>query len=134
MSTPVNGNSAVALDTSAAIDVLAGRAESLTAQANTEFLLPVAVVGELRYGALNSRRADENLAEVERLVARCRVLDVTAATAAVYARLRLQLRTKGKPIPENDLWITASCVEHDVKLAAVDSHFDVIEGLQRAVW
>lgn len=129
----MNGSS-VALDTSVAIDVLAGRAESLTAQAITEFLLPVPVIGELRYGALNSRKPDENLAEVERLVARCRVMDITLATAAVYARLRLQLKTKGKPIPENDLWIAASCVEHDVKLAAVDGHFDAIDDLQRFVW
>lgn len=129
----MNGSS-VALDTSVAIDVLAGRAESLTAQAITEFLLPVPVIGELRYGALNSRKPDENLAEVERLVARCRVMDITLATAAVYARLRLQLKTKGKPIPENDLWIAASCLEHDVKLAAVDGHFDAIDDLQRFVW
>lgn len=129
----MNGSS-VALDTSVAIDVLAGRAESLTAQAITEFLLPVPVIGELRYGALNSRKADENLAEVERLIARCRVMDITSATAAVYARLRLQLKTKGKPIPENDLWIAASCLEHDVKLAAVDGHFDAIDDLQRLVW
>lgn len=129
----MNGSS-VALDTSVAIDVLAGRAESLTAQTITEFLLPVPVIGELRYGALNSRKANENLAEVERLVARCRVMDITVATAAVYARLRLQLKTKGKPIPENDLWIAASCIEHDVKLAAVDGHFDAIDDLQRFVW
>lgn len=129
----MNGSS-VALDTSVAIDVLAGRAESLTARAITEFLLPVPVIGELRYGALNSRKPDENLAEVERLVARCRVMDITLATAAVYARLRLQLKTKGKPIPENDLWIAASCVEHDVQLAAVDGHFDAIDDLQRFVW
>lgn len=126
----MNGNS-VALDTSVAIDVLADRAEALTSQPITEFLLPVPVVGELRYGALNSRRAEENLAEVERLVARCRVLDVTVATAEVYARLRLDLKKKGKPIPENDLWIAALCVEHQAKLAASDSHFDAVEGLQR---
>jgi tRNA(fMet)-specific endonuclease VapC len=126
----VSGNS-VALDTSVAIDVLADRAESLTSQPITEFLLPVPVVGELRYGALNSRRAEENVAEVERLVVRCRILDITLATAEVYARLRLDLKKKGKPIPENDLWIAALCVEHQVKLAAVDGHFDAVEGLQR---
>jgi tRNA(fMet)-specific endonuclease VapC len=126
----VSGNS-VALDTSVAIDVLADRAESLTSQPITEFVLPVPVVGELRYGALNSRRADENVAEVERLVARCHILDITLATAEVYARLRLDLKKKGKPIPENDLWIAALCVEHQVKLAAVDSHFDAVDGLQR---
>ncbi|MBI3264252.1 MAG: PIN domain-containing protein [Acidobacteria bacterium] len=68
---------------------------------------------------------------MERLVAKCRILDITAATADVYARLRLTLKTKGKPIPENDLWIAALCVEHQVKLAAVDGHFDAIDGLQR---
>ena len=88
-------------------------------------------MGELRYGALNSRRSAENLAEVERLVGRCRVLDITAATAAVYARLRLRLKGKGKPIPENDLWIAALCVEYHVPLATLDGHFDVIEELER---
>jgi tRNA(fMet)-specific endonuclease VapC len=126
----VSGNS-VALDTTVVIEVLADRAESLTSQAITEFLLPVPVVGELRYGALNSSRVEENLAEVERLVERCRILDITAATADVYARLRLDLKPKGKPIPENDLWIAALCVEHQVRLAAVDSHFDAVDGLQR---
>lgn len=92
----MSGNS-VALDTSVAIDVLVDRAKSLTSQPITEFLLPVPVVGELRYGALNSRRTEENLAEVERLVARCRILDITLATADVYARVRLDLKKKGKP-------------------------------------
>jgi tRNA(fMet)-specific endonuclease VapC len=121
----------VALDTSVAIDILADRAQSLTSQPISEFLLPVTVVGELRYGALNSLRVDENLVEVERLVTRCRVLDVTTTTAEVYARLRLSLKQKGKPIPENDLWIAALCVEHGVQLAAVDTHFDAVDGLQR---
>lgn len=122
---------AVALDTSVAIEILAARAKSLTSQPIAEFLLPVPVVGELRYGALNSTRVDDNLAEVERLVERCRILDVTVATARVYARLRLDLRHKGTPIPENDLWIAALCVEHQVPLAFVDSHFDAVDGLQR---
>jgi tRNA(fMet)-specific endonuclease VapC len=126
----VSGNS-VALDSSVAIDVLADRAESLTSQPIAEFLLPVPVVGELRYGALNSTRVEQNLVEVERLVARCRILDVTVATAQVYARLRLDLKQKGKPIPENDLWIAALCVEHNLPLAFVDSHFDAVDGLQR---
>jgi len=126
----VNGDS-VALDTSAAIAVLADQAPNLTSQPFKEFLVPVPTIGELRYGAMNSRRASENLAEVERLVARCRVLDITATTAEVYARLRLQLKQNGKPIPENDLWIAALCVEHDVSLAALDGHFDAIDGLKR---
>lgn len=126
----MSGNS-VALDTSAAIALLAGQAGSLLSQSVEEFLLPVPVIGELRYGALNSRRSSENLAEVERLVARCRVLDITTATASMYAQLRLGLKEKGKPIPENDLWIAALCVEHQVLLITLDAHFDAVEELER---
>lgn len=121
----------VALDTSVAIDVLAAQADDLLSPDISEHLLPVPVVGELRYGALNSRKAPENLGKVEGLVTRCQVLNVTAATADVYARLRLALKQKGKPIPENDLWIAAPCVEHQVPLAASDAHFDAVDGLKR---
>jgi tRNA(fMet)-specific endonuclease VapC len=126
----VSGNS-IALDTSVAIAILADRAHILLAGPDVAFLLPVPVVGELRYGALNSRRSAENLAEVERLVNRCRVLDITETTAVTYARLRVGLKAKGRPIPENDLWIASLCVEHQVKLAAVDGHFDVVDELLR---
>ena len=126
----MSGNN-VALDTSVAIAVLAGQASTLLSQSPEGFLLPVPVIGELRYGALNSRRSAENLAEVERLVGRCRVLDMTAATAAVYARLRLGLKEKGKPIPENDLWIAALCLEHHVPLVTLDGHFGAVDGLER---
>ena len=129
-SIPVSGNS-VALDTSVAIAVLADPAHVLLSRPVAQFLLPVPVIGELRYGALNSRRTAENLAEVERLFSRCRVLDITAATAAVYARLRLGLKVKGKPMPENDLWIAALCVEHQVPLAATDGHLDALDELLR---
>lgn len=130
MSIPVSGNS-IALDTSVAIAILADPAHILLSRLDAAFFLPVPVIGELRYGALNSRRSGENLVGVEQLVDRCRVLDITATTAVEYARLRLGLKEKGKPIPENDLWIAALCIEHQVRLAAVDGHFDVIDGLLR---
>lgn len=106
-STPASGDR-VALDTSVAIDVLAAEADALLLSSVSAHLLPAPVVGELRYGALNSRKAPENLAKVEALVSRCVVL-----------------------IPENDLWIAALCVEHHVPLAASDAHFDAIDDLKR---
>ncbi|HQZ38337.1 MAG TPA: type II toxin-antitoxin system VapC family toxin [Vicinamibacterales bacterium] len=121
----------VALDTSVAIDVLAAKVDARLLSSVNEHLLPSPVVGELRYGALNSSKSAENLARVEALVIRCVVLNVTVATAKVYAELRLALRVKGRPIPENDLWIAALCVEHQVPLAAVDAHFDAIDDLKR---
>jgi tRNA(fMet)-specific endonuclease VapC len=129
-STPGSGDR-VALDTSVAIDVLAAKADVRLLSSVSQALLPAPVVGELRYGALNSRKAAENLARVEALITRCVVLSVTVDTAKVYAELRLALKQKGKPIPENDLWIAALCVEHQVPLAAVDAHFDAIDELKQ---
>jgi tRNA(fMet)-specific endonuclease VapC len=56
---------------------------------------------------------------------------ITTVTAEVYARLRLRLREKGQPIPENDLWIAAICVEHQLPLATLDGHFEAVESLVR---
>ena len=126
----MNGNEIV-LDTNQAIDVLNNRADTGTWIAGFERVyFPVPVVGELRFGALNSKRAEENLRHVERLVARCTTLDVTAATAEVYARIRLELKQSGAPIPENDLWIAATCIQHNLPLASSDEHFRLVPGLQ----
>jgi predicted nucleic acid-binding protein len=81
-STPGSGDR-VALDTSVAIDVLAAKADVRLLSSVSEHLLPAPVVGELRYGAVNSRKAAENLAKVEALITRCVVLNVTVDTAKV---------------------------------------------------
>ena len=94
-----------------------------------ELLLPATVAGELLYGALNSARAAENVGKVEALATRCRLLPVTLTTSRVYAELRRELKTRGRPVPGNDLWIAPSCVEHGVPLATDDAHFKVISGL-----
>lgn len=85
-STPGSGDR-VALDTSVAIDVLAAKADVRLLSSVREHLLPVPVVGELRYGALNSRKAAENLAKVEALITRCVVLNVTVDTRSSRARV-----------------------------------------------
>jgi predicted nucleic acid-binding protein len=55
-----------------------------------------------------------------------------ASTTEVYARVRLALKKKGRPIPENDMWIAALCVEHALPFATYDEHFDEVEGLTLA--
>jgi tRNA(fMet)-specific endonuclease VapC len=121
----------IALDTNQAIAVLNGAGDAAQwILAFTKVHLPVPVVGELRFGALNSPRATQNLRRVEQLVARCHPLNITLGTAEVYARVRLQLKQKGKPIPENDIWIAAVCIERDLSLATSDSHFQEIVGLK----
>jgi tRNA(fMet)-specific endonuclease VapC len=49
-----------------------------------------------------------------------------------FARLFLQLRRQGTPIPTNDLWIAALAVQHDLALFSRDGHFEHLPQLARA--
>lgn len=96
--------------------------------------LPVVVLGELLYGADNSSRQQANRVLVEDFAALCVTLEVSAAVARCYARLRSGLRRQGRPIPENDLWIAATCIEAGVPLITRDGHFAAVPGLRTVVW
>jgi PIN domain-containing protein len=41
--------------------------------------------------------------------------------------IRDRLRLKGRPIPENDIWIAATAVQHGLPLATRDDHFKEVE-------
>lgn len=126
----MNGNR-VGLDTNRAIAVLNGKADAVNALASiSQIELPVAVIAELRYGAMSSQRPNENLGLIDKLVARSGVLNATLATAEVYGRIRSDLRRRGTPIPENDVWIASTCIEHDLPLWTDDNHFKVVVGLR----
>jgi tRNA(fMet)-specific endonuclease VapC len=79
-----------------------------TLKAATELYLPLTALGERRFGlqrAGNSRRAIEQWERFSRDVV---ILLPDDATATAYAELKQALAIKGKPIPDNDLWIAAS--------------------------
>ena len=121
----------VALDTGAAIRFLNGdRNVEALLFSYSEFCLPVIVVGELTYGAMNSKHAAQNLARHKRLVRRSKILEIKEPTATVYAKARIALKKKGKPIPENDLWIASVCIENKVPLISGDVHFTYIDHLK----
>jgi tRNA(fMet)-specific endonuclease VapC len=53
------------------------------------------------------------------------------ATAEHYARLFVQLKRAATPVPDNDLWIAALVLEHDLRLITRDRHFARIPQLLR---
>jgi tRNA(fMet)-specific endonuclease VapC len=111
--------------------VLLGDSGAVSAvEAFAQRCLPVPVLGELRYGAINSARSQKNLHAVESLAKRCRVLSVDERTAEVYAEVRFALKQRGRPIPENDVWIASLCLQHDLSLATADGHFEFVQGLR----
>ena len=125
----------IALDTSAAIRFLNGDT-TITERilALPEIILPMVAVGELLFGAENSSRPLQNLPRYLEFILACRAVPLGRETATIYARTRLALKRKGRPIPMNDVWIAAQCLEHDWVLVTDDTDFDDVDGLILEHW
>lgn len=123
------------LDTNAVSALLAGEsglAEVLGPTACHH--LPVVVLGEYRFGLLRSARRESLEALLDTLLRESIVLLVDEATTKAYAHVRHELREKGKPIPENDVWIAALARQHGQPVVSRDGHFDEVPGLRRLSW
>ena len=123
------------LDTNIVIALLASERQVSTqiAEASEVFLTPV-IIGELHYGARGSQKPTENLARINALAARIPVLPIDVNTAHTYGVLKTALRRKGRPIPENDIWIAASAVQHRLVLVTRDEHFTHVNDVETLRW
>lgn len=125
----------IALDTSVAVRFLNGDTVIVSrVLALPEVVLPIVVVGELLFGAENSTRPLQNLPRYLEFIEVCIVLPLGRETAAVYAQTRLALKRKGRPIPMNDVWISAQCLEQGWVLVTDDTDFDYVDGLILEGW
>ena len=60
---------------------------------------------------------------------RVELLPIDEDTAEYYAETLNNLKAICKPIPTNDIWITASAFQHGMKLFSMDQHFHSVPGL-----
>ena len=100
---------------------------------NAIFLSSV-VLGELYYGARRSGRVDANVARIDTLAQRNTVLACDQETAEEYGKIKEALRQKGRMIPDNDIWIAATAIQHNLTLATRDAHFDEVDTLLSVRW
>lgn len=123
------------LDTNIVIALWANDA-TVTAQlaAASEVFTPIIVLGELYYGARKSAWPATNIARIDEFAAGSSVLFCDLATAQQYGTTKNALRAKGRPIPENDLWIAALALQYSLTLASRDDHFSHIDGVTIAKW
>lgn len=107
-----------------------GRVADVLSNAAAVLLSPI-VIGELYDGFIGGSRSKAGRAELDRFRAKSRTLcvPISDTTAEWFAELKRQLRVKGRPIPANDIWITAACMEHGAVLVSFDAHFAAIDGL-----
>lgn len=99
-----------------------------------EIYIPVIVLGELYYGALYSTQIEKNIQQITTVTLNYNILSIDEETTNAYGNIKAALRKKGKPIPENDIWIAAIALRHELVLVTRDKHFKEIDSLKTKSW
>lgn len=130
----MTGNN-ILLDTNIVIELFKGNT-SITASLETlqSVNIPFAVLGELYLGAYRSSNSKKHIKQVSDFLGNCNILPADEETANIYALIKSALLNKGKPIPENDIWIAAIARQHKLILVTSDRHFDEIDGIIMENW
>jgi tRNA(fMet)-specific endonuclease VapC len=102
--------------------------------ATPEVFVPSIALGELYFGANRSARVEENKARVRQFAESVAVLACDIATAAYYGQIKNELKLKGHPLPENDVWIAAIAQQHSLTVVTRDQHFKEIDSLFLEAW
>jgi tRNA(fMet)-specific endonuclease VapC len=99
-----------------------------------EIFIPAIALGELYYGARKSMHHEENIGRIRDLASVSSVVGVNEKTAEFYGLIKQSLRDKGKPLPENDLWIASTARHHGFILVSRDEHFQSVDELSVEAW
>ena len=77
---------------------------------------------------------EENRKKIDALALSSSIVECAVDTARLYGKIKSLLRSKGSPIPENDIWIAALAQQHKLILVTRDNHFNNIEALLVENW
>ena len=99
-------------------------------QAELIIISPI-VIGELMVGFESGNRAKQNKIEFQKFLESSRTIihPITVDTSQFFSQIHGILKSKGKPIPTNDMWIASQALEHGCVVCTHDKHFRYIEGL-----
>ncbi len=98
------------------------------------FYLSGAFPKNTHFGARKSHHIKKNLAHIDEFASNITVLSCDSNTARKYGLIKNSLLEKGKPIPENDIWIAAVALQHGLIIATRDDHFNKVEKLKCEAW
>ena len=101
---------------------------------NVRLYLPATVLGELYYGAYHTEHRAKQLQRVRSFLPLAQTVHLDDEIAEQYGKVKALLAERGSMIPENDIWIAATCLVHDMTLASRDAHFESVEGLRIVRW
>jgi tRNA(fMet)-specific endonuclease VapC len=96
--------------------------------------IPVIVVGGMYYGAQYSTKVQHNINNISKALSHYPLLTIDENTCKQYGIIKASLRRKGKPIPENDIWISAIALQHNLTVVTRDGHYKEVDGLSIEEW
>ncbi|MBI4946152.1 MAG: type II toxin-antitoxin system VapC family toxin [Bacteroidetes bacterium] len=96
--------------------------------------VPSTVFGELYYGAFHSKNIESNLNRIVEFSKKVGILSADFNTAFFYGEIKANLKSKGTPIPENDIWIAALAKQYKITLITRDTHFNFISDIDIQNW
>ena len=118
------------VDTNVIIRFLKGQTELFSLFDDMENLYVSSIsVGELMYGAELSQKKDFNSKGYYSFCEQMKVLNIDMDIAKTYGKIKSVLKAKGRPIPENDIWIAATALTANLSLITADSDFENIPEL-----
>lgn len=98
-----------------------------------EVWIPLMVLGEIQAGFYGGSQQHKNEILLRSFLVQSTVGILLPArdTAEHYARLFVQLKRAGTPIPDDNLWIAALVLQRDLVLVTRDRHFERVPQLLR---
>lgn len=95
----------------------------------------IITLAELKYGAYNSQRVEENLNNIADFLQKVRVLPLDQRAVDRFGVIKVDLRRKGQPISDFDVLIAAITLEYQGILVTNNcDHFSRISGLCYENW
>ena len=123
----------ILLDTSAYSELLRGNVEVADLANSADIVyLSVFVLAELLSGFKGGSMEKKNIEILNKFQEKptVSIIEGTSETAEIFSEIKYNLKSKGKPIPINDIWIASNCIETGSVLITGDKHFKLINGLR----
>jgi tRNA(fMet)-specific endonuclease VapC len=126
------------LDTNMLSTLVSGRAERADRRLQTfspkRLCISSITVGEVLFGLAKQPEATRRARFMHAVLAKFAILAWTQETAAVYGRLRAEMRHLGKALAPLDMLIAAHALEAGVTLVSNDRAFRHVPGLTVEDW
>ncbi len=122
----------ILLDTNAYAAFKRGNADAVEILRHADQIgISVIMIGELLAGFAAGSHEVRNQLELDAFLnsPRVNIIPVDQETTRHYAQIYKQLRQKGRPIPDNDMWIASTAFQHRHVVFTYDKHFSQIDGL-----